>query len=180
MDVLSSDSTVGEGCVSRGGCRASKAPPRTQPLSLLGPCHAPPIRKLNDPGSHTTGLTTPYPCPLPGDGGARRKKRRSSSARLSVTCVGRPCGQAYARWCCLTAATSASIWAVLSGSPARMAVRQARAAARCSRHSSGEDCGVERCTASWKASKRCPACKRACSTVGTARTSIISLPKGSS
>jgi hypothetical protein len=27
-------------------------------------------------------------------GGARRKKRRSSSARLSVTCVGRPCGQA--------------------------------------------------------------------------------------
>jgi hypothetical protein len=49
--VLSSGSTVGEGCGARGGCRASRAPRRTQPLSLLGTCHATLIRKLNDPAA---------------------------------------------------------------------------------------------------------------------------------
>ena len=34
------------------------------------------------------------PCPLSVREGVRRRKRRSSSARLSVTWVGRPCGQA--------------------------------------------------------------------------------------
>src|SRR5262249_54102735 len=36
VDVLSSDSTVGKGWGSRGGCRASKAPPGTHPFSASG------------------------------------------------------------------------------------------------------------------------------------------------
>src|SRR5262245_60765370 len=45
VDVVSLGSTVGEGGGARGGCRASRAPRRTPPLSLLGTCHATSIRK---------------------------------------------------------------------------------------------------------------------------------------
>jgi hypothetical protein len=44
-----------QGVWAHGGCRASKAPPRTHPLSLLGTCHTTPFRKLNDPAAHWTG-----------------------------------------------------------------------------------------------------------------------------
>ena len=41
-----------------------------------------------------TAHTYLSPCPLSVGEGVKRRKRRSSSARLSVTWVGRPCGQA--------------------------------------------------------------------------------------
>jgi hypothetical protein len=48
-DVLSSDSTLGEGCDACGDARQAKPHLEHNPLSLLGTCHATPMRKLNDP-----------------------------------------------------------------------------------------------------------------------------------
>jgi hypothetical protein len=53
VDVLSSGSTVGEGCGSRGDAGQAKPHLEHNPLSLLRTCHATPIRKLNDPDINT-------------------------------------------------------------------------------------------------------------------------------
>src|SRR5262249_13193221 len=63
-DGLSSGATVGEGCGSRGDARQAKPHLEHNPFSLLGACHATPIRTLNDPEEGVRDLVMEICCAL--------------------------------------------------------------------------------------------------------------------
>src|SRR5262245_40855729 len=94
MDVLSSDSTVGEGCGSRGDAGQAKPHLGHNPLSLLGTWHATPIRKLNDPACDRLHLYRSVSSGYTGIGARQEPSIRAQSSPERTTRMGReerPC-----------------------------------------------------------------------------------------
>ena len=81
--MLSSGSPLARVVAHVGDAGQAKPHLEHNPLSLLGPCHATPIRKLNDPGG-PAALLHAHRRPSPRDGAAQGQSRPGT-----FTCTGR-------------------------------------------------------------------------------------------